>query len=148
MTRVRTTIEIDRPVEQVFEYVTTPGHWPEWHPSSLGVTGETDHSLRLGEQVTEFFDVAGRKGTVVWTVSARELNRRWVIAGEILDSPGGGTVSYALTSVGQQTRFEREFVYSMPNALLSLLDRFVLRRRVEAESSEALRRLKQVLESR
>jgi hypothetical protein len=36
----------------------------------------------------------------------------------------------------------------LSNALLALLDRLVLRRRVEAESAEALRRLKGVLEKR
>jgi hypothetical protein len=33
----------------------------------------------------------------------------------------------------------------MPNPLLALLDRQVLRRRVEAESAEALQRLKEAL---
>jgi hypothetical protein len=44
--------------------------------------------------------------------------------------------------------FERDFDYTMPNPLLRLLDRLVLRRRVEAESAETLRRLKDVLEKR
>jgi hypothetical protein len=44
--------------------------------------------------------------------------------------------------------FERDFDYTMPNPLLRLLDRLVLRRRVEAESAETLRRLKDVREKR
>ncbi len=36
----------------------------------------------------------------------------------------------------------------MSNPLLALLDRLVLRRRVEAESAEALKRLKDVMERR
>ena len=81
MTRIRKSIRIQTPVEEVFEYVTTPGNWPAWHPSSLGVEGATDHSLEPGEQVTEGYRVAGRRGRVVWTVRERETPRRWVIAG-------------------------------------------------------------------
>jgi hypothetical protein len=44
--------------------------------------------------------------------------------------------------------FERDFDYTMPNPLLRLLDRLVLRRRIEAESAETPRRLKDVREKR
>ncbi len=87
-----------------------------WHPSSLGVSGATDHSLEPGEEVTQEFLVVGRRGRAVWTVRERVYPRRWVIDGRV---EGDG-----------------------------LLDRLVLRRRVEADSAEALRRLKEVLERR
>jgi uncharacterized protein YndB with AHSA1/START domain len=147
MSRVHKTIQIATPVERAFDYVTTPGNWPEWHPSSLEVSGATDHSLVPGEQVTEEFYVAGRRGRVVWTVREREAPRRWVIEGQI-QGGGSGTVTYILTPHADGTTFERDFVYAMSNPLLALLDRLVLRRRVEAESAEALRRLKKVLERR
>src|SRR5690242_17223576 len=106
MTRIYTKATIHCPAETVFEYVTTPGHWPEWHPSSLAVTGATDHSLEPGEQVEETFQVAGRRGRVVWTVSERDAPRRWVITGKILNSASGGIVSYALTPRADGTMFE------------------------------------------
>jgi uncharacterized protein YndB with AHSA1/START domain len=145
MTRIRTTISIDEPAERLFEYVTTPGNWPEWHPSSLGVSGATDHSLEPGEKVSEEYSVAGRRGRVLWTVREREAPRRWVIDGEV-EGGGEGTITYTLTPDDGGTLFERDFVYAMPNVLLALLDRLVLRRRVEAESAEALRRLKATVE--
>ena len=147
MTRIYTTTEIQQPAERVFDYVTTPGHWPDWHPSSLGVSGSTDHSLEPGEQVTEQFLVAGNRGTVVWTVRERDCPRRWVIDGTIRGRDSGGTVAYQLTSRDGGTFFEREFTYPSPNLLFALLDRLIFRRRVQAESEEALRRLKQKLES-
>ncbi len=148
MSRILTTVRIQAPVEEVFDYVTTPGNWPEWHPSSLGVSGAADHSLEPGEQVTEEYRVAGRRGRVTWTVRERVAPRRWVIDGRI-EGGGGGSITYTLTpGPDGTTSFEREFVYAMPNALLALLDRLVLRRRVEAESKEALRRLRSVLERR
>jgi uncharacterized protein YndB with AHSA1/START domain len=147
VTRIHTTIRIDEPAEKLFEYVTTPGNWPAWHPSSLGVSGATDHSLEPGEKVTEEYSVAGRRGRVEWTVRERVAPRRWTIDGEV-DGGGRGTITYTLTPDASGTLFERDFVYAMPSALLALLDRLVLRRRVEAESAEALRRLKGVLETR
>jgi uncharacterized protein YndB with AHSA1/START domain len=145
VSRVCTTVQINTPIERTFDYVTTPGNWPAWHPSSLGVSGATDHSLEPGEQVTEELRVAGRRGRVVWTVRERDVPRRWVIDGRV-EGGGGGTIIYTTTPHASGTTFERELVYAMPNRLLALLDRLVLRRRVEAESAEALRRLKTVLE--
>src|SRR5262249_3916184 len=68
MTTVVTAAAIERPPAVVFDFVTTPAHWLEWHPSSLGLDGATDHSLQVGEAVTEAFRVAGRKGSVTWRV--------------------------------------------------------------------------------
>jgi uncharacterized protein YndB with AHSA1/START domain len=147
MTRVYKTIWIRAPIERVFDYVTTPGNWPVWHPSSLGVSGATDHSLEPGERMTEEFRVAGRRGLVVWTVQERVAPHRWVIDGRVKGG-GDGRITYTLTPHEDGTTFEREFVYTMSNPLMALLDRLVLRRRVEAESMEALRRLKDVLERR
>src|SRR5437867_6277649 len=50
MTQIATSIQIARPRDEVFAFVTTPGNWPKWHPSSLGVRGATDHSLAVGER--------------------------------------------------------------------------------------------------
>ena len=88
-TRIHNSVSIGRDPDVVFAYVTTPANWPKWHPSSLAVSGTTDHPLDLGEQVTEDFLVAGRRGRVVWTVVEREAPERWVIAGEVEDGRPG-----------------------------------------------------------
>jgi uncharacterized protein YndB with AHSA1/START domain len=147
MTRIISTTTIQRPIEEVYDYVTTPGHWPEWHPSSLAVMGATDHSLAVGEQVTERFLVAGWRGEVVWVVREREAPRRWAIDGRITTGGGGsGAVTYTLTPHAGATEFTREFTYPLPNLLFAALDALVIRRRITAESAEALRRLKRHLE--
>lgn len=146
MTRIYTSAYISVPVEHVFTYVTTPGNWPQWHPSSLAVSGASDHSLQLGEQCIEEFLVAGRHGKVTWTVTERVFPRRWVIKGIIEGQTYGGTVSYTLQPAGEGTRFEREFVYPTPGLLLILVDFLVVRRRVRTESEQAVRQLKVKLE--
>jgi hypothetical protein len=100
----------------------------------------------VGEKVTELFLVAARRGKAVWRVREREEPRRWVIFGQV-EGGGTGTVTYTLTPQESGTVFERDFTYEMNNPLLALLDRLVLRRRIEGESAEAVRRLKERLES-
>ena len=145
MTTIVTHAVIRRPMAQVFDYVTTPKHWLVWHPSSLGVSGATDHSLDVGEEVTERFRVAGRKGALTWKVIAREAPTRWAISGRVAGG-GHGTITYTLSPVADGTAFRREFVYAMPNWFADLLDRLFVRRRIEAESAEAVARLTRALE--
>lgn len=145
MTTIVTESTINKPATQVFDYVTTPANWLTWHPSSLALRGATDHPLQVGEEVTEDFRVAGRKGTVVWTVVERDAPRRWVISGAAGDG-GGGTITYTLTDIPGGTAFRRELAYRMPNALLALLDWLLIRRRISTESAQAVRQLKQALE--
>lgn len=144
---IYTAVVIHKPIEVVFDYVTTPGNWPEWHPSSLRVQGATDHPLEPGEQVWEEFLVAGRRGYVVWTVRERTAPHRWMIEGRIEGRQGGGTVVYTLTAYADGTRFEREFTYDVPGRLGRVLDWLVIRRRITAESALALRRLKERVEA-
>ncbi|MFL9959221.1 SRPBCC family protein [Paraburkholderia nemoris] len=144
-TRIVTVASIQRPPTVVFDYVTTPVHWPVWHPSSLAVSGPVDHPLDLGEQVTEEFRVAGRRGRVVWTVTAHEPPTRWTIEGKI-DGRPAGTVTYSLASAASGTRFEREFTYRAPSLWFAIFNWFMLRARIQLESDTAVLRLKNLLE--
>jgi hypothetical protein len=146
VTRIVTAADIARQPPEVFAYVTTPGHWPEWHPSSLAVSGAVDHPLAAGESVVEDFQVAGRRGRVTWRVTAREPDRLWRIAGSI-EGREAGVVSYSLAPTTIGTHFVREFEYRSPNLLFALLNRFSLRDRIDAESAQAVRQLKARLES-
>jgi hypothetical protein len=145
-TRIVTIATIERPDTIIFDFVTTPVHWPVWHPSSLAVSGATDHSLVQGEQVTEEFRVAGRRGRAVWTVAERDRPRRWVIDGTI-DGQPAGTVTYTLTPSAQGTRFERDFTYRVPSLWFVTLNELFLRARIQSESDEAVSQLKRVLEA-
>ena len=72
MTRILSTICIHRDIADVFDFLTTPKNWPEWHPASISVVGSTDHSLAIREEVTEEFLAAGRRGSALWRATARE----------------------------------------------------------------------------
>jgi uncharacterized protein YndB with AHSA1/START domain len=146
MTRICNSIQISEPIGQVFDFITTPGKWPQWHPASVSVSGNAGHSLLQGEQVREDISVAGRHGQVTWSVRERSAPHRWVIDGTGKDG-GRATITYTLTQHPDGTNFERELVYTMPNALLTVLDWLIIRSRMKADSVEALQRLKRLLES-
>lgn len=144
-TRIVSEIDITRPPSEVYDYATTPATWPRWHPSSLGVSGDAGHSLQLGESVVEAFNVAGRRGQVVWRVVSREPGRLWRIEGTI-DDHVAGVVTYTLEDRAGGTHFVRRFEYPSRTLLFALVNAITLRERVEAESQTAVQRLKSVLE--
>jgi uncharacterized protein YndB with AHSA1/START domain len=146
MTRICSSIQIRQPIEQVFDFITTPGNWPRWHPASVSVGGNADHSLLPGEAVTENISVFGHRGQVTWLVRERSVPHRWVIDGTGKDG-GYATITYTLSPHPDGTTFDRELVYAMPNPLLAVLDWLIIRSRMKADSAEALRRLKRLLES-
>src|SRR5438128_2594457 len=104
--RFVTAVEIGRPIERVFDFVTTPANWPRWHPASLRVLGPADHPLLVGEQVTEEFRVAGQAGSAVWTVRERQAPLRWVIEGAS-ENGSRATITYTLTPQDGGTHFRR-----------------------------------------
>ena len=145
--RIDCAANIGRLPADVFDFVTTPGHWPRWHPSSIKVTGKTDHSLDVGDECTEEYVVAGRHGVCVWKVLERDAPRTWKITASP-QGEGSATITYTLSQAGDGTRFLRSMTYTMPNWFFGLLDSLLLRKRIQAESDEAVSRLKAVLEQR
>ena len=146
MTRICNSIQIRQPIEQVFDFITTPGNWPQWHPASVSVGRDANHSMLPGEEITENISVAGHRGQVTWLVRERSAPHRWVIDGTGKDG-GRATITYTLTRHTAGTNFARELVYAMPNQLLAVLDWLIIRSRMKADSIAALQRLKRLLES-
>jgi uncharacterized protein YoaH (UPF0181 family) len=119
MSRVVSTIRIRRDIANVFDFLTTPKNWPEWHPASISVAGSTDHSLTIGEEVTEEFVAAGRRGRTVWRVTAREAPYLWRI--ESSASEASATITYHLHAEAGTTVFERNMRYRFDRAWLIVL---------------------------
>ncbi|MGH2516520.1 MAG: SRPBCC family protein, partial [Ktedonobacterales bacterium] len=95
--------------------------------------------------VEEAVRVASLRGRARWIVRERDAPFRWVLRGEVWRGLGSGTLTYTLTPVTNGTLFEREFVYPIP-LLFAPLDQLYVRRRIQAESTEAMRRLGKLLE--
>jgi uncharacterized protein YndB with AHSA1/START domain len=145
MTRIVSRIALDQSPATVFDFVTAPAYWPRWHPASLTVDATDSRSFQVGEQVCEHIAVAGFRGRVLWTVREWQRPSRWVIAGQAERGGGRATIRYDLASDGAGTLFTRTLEYRMPNVLLSLLDGLFIKRRMIAQSTQALERLREVL---
>lgn len=145
---VNTKILIERPPAAVFDYVTTPGLWPQWQPAVLALHGVTDRPLRLGERVTVEYNVAGRTGTITWTVSHCREHRYWSVEGETASRSSAGSVSYKLSRHGCATQLARSFTFETSQPIPRLLDALALHRQVALEAEGALAQLKAVLEAR
>ncbi len=145
MTKIVTTVRIDRPMNAVFDYVTTPANWPTWHPASRSVSGATDHPLEIGEQVGEEFIAGGQEGSSVWHVTQCNPPHLWKIMTAIPHI--SAEITYRLMPLGNTgTYFERELIYRLTGLRFRLLDFLVMRRRTRQESQLALKRLKERLE--
>jgi uncharacterized protein YndB with AHSA1/START domain len=147
MGRIYASIQIPASPEAVFDYATTPTNAPQWHPTSVGVSGDIDHSLKEGERSTEELVVfAGRRVRATWTMVERIFPSRWMIEG----TPGPlarGTITTTFSAQANGTFYEREFVYTMANPVLVLMDWLVLHRHGEAAAQQAVRTLRNTLES-
>jgi uncharacterized protein YndB with AHSA1/START domain len=145
-TRIVDSVDIAAPPERVFAYVTAPVNWPRWHPQSRAVSGVVDHTPQPGEKTIEEFEIAGRKGRATWTSIAVDPPRRWEFNGRG-EGGGGAHIAYTLTPTAVGTHFERELVYRGPNLLFAIVDALQIRAVMEADSAEAVRRLKRAIEA-
>ncbi|VVE17284.1 polyketide cyclase [Pandoraea capi] len=145
-THVVSVATLRAPPQAVYDYATTPANWPKWHPASLAVQGETDHPLKLGDEVAEEFRLAGRHGILHWRVVEAKPPYEWRIEGEMNRRPSG-EVRYKITPDGTGTRFERDFIYRTPNLLFLILDPIFIGPRMRAESAQGAKQLEQIFEA-
>jgi len=145
-TRVVNDVDIAASPERVFAYVSAPVNWPRWHPQSRAVSGVVDRTPQPGEKTIEDFEIAGRRGRATWTSVAVDAPRRWEFEGSG-EGGGGAHIVYALSPIVNGTHFQRELTYRGPNLLFALVNALQLRKIIERDSAEAVRRLKQTVEA-
>jgi len=144
-TRVVNDADIAASPERVFAYVSAPVNWPRWHPQSRAVSGAVDRTPQPGEKTIEDFEIAGRRGRATWTSVAVDAPRRWEFEGSG-EGGGGAHIVYTLSPIVNGTHFQRELTYRGPNLLFALVNALQLRKIMERDSAEAVRRLKQTVE--
>jgi len=139
-------VVIARAPEHVLAYASTPTSWPEWHPSSLRVDGPKG-PLVAGSGFDEDIRAGGREGHLRWSVVESVPGRRWV-ARATGDRHGLSlTLTYECSPTVGGTRFVRTLDYGFSSVAMRVVDRLVLRRRIDRESTESLAILRRVIES-
>ncbi len=74
--RVEESVQINRPPEEVFDYVANPENLPEWSGIVLEVYKEAQGELREGERFTTRAKFLGRRFETPMQVTAHEPPRR------------------------------------------------------------------------
>jgi uncharacterized membrane protein len=74
--RVEESVEIDRPVEEVFSYAADPEHFPEWSGIILEAHKEKPGPIAQGDRFTTVSKFLGRRFETPFEVTAHEHNRR------------------------------------------------------------------------
>jgi len=144
--RVESEIDIDRPPQAVFDYVTTPAFWHTWHPATVAVRGAPHRPLKVGETALELIAMAGRHEQALWTVQVCVPPQRWEIDTDTRS--GSAHIVYEVIPRKAGSRFHRTLEYRSKHWPWRLLDSTLTRWLLERQSARALRNLKVVLERR
>lgn len=145
MAPIITTIEIARPADEVFAYVTDPSTMPEWQQGC--VSGHMDGpTTRVGSKCMTIRRIGGRDREVTTEITEYDPPHRWADRG--LDGPIRAIVAVAVEPVADRSRsrltIELDFA---GHGIGRLLVPLVVRRQAASEMPQNMRRLKQRLEA-
>lgn len=140
MTTHTTHTVLRAPPEVVYDDLTRPARWREWHHASLGTEAHAEASMRVGDRFREQIKSVGLRKTLHWRVLEADPPRCWIAAATMDD---GSTVQlrYMFAAVPGGTRFTRTLSYTLKPWPLRLLNATVGWAKVRIESHQALRRL-------
>jgi dehydrogenase/reductase SDR family protein 12 len=143
--RVEESIEINRPLEEVFDYVSEVGNFPEWSAHTLEVRKDTAGPPQQGDGFTLAIKSVGRRFETPYERTSYEANRRYT------DRAVGGPIpnqrwDCTFQEVPGGTRLMRA-VEAEPGGFLKLLEP-LQKRAAERQLRKDLKTLKDVLEAR
>ena len=143
--RVQESIEINRPLEEVFNYLSEAANFPEWTAHTLEVRKDTPGPPQQGDGFTVAIKSLGRRFETPYERTSYEPNRRYT------DRAVGGPIpnqqwDYTFQEVSGGTRLTRA-VEAKPGGLLKLLEP-LQRRTVKRQLRKDLQTLKDLLEAR
>jgi uncharacterized protein YndB with AHSA1/START domain len=145
MAPIVSTIEIARPPEEVFAYVTDPSRLAEWQESVVRSRPEGAGPPGVGTRATVTRRIGRRERTMTAELSELSPPRTWAVRG--VDGPVRGNVKGTIEPLDDGARsrvtLELELVgYGMGKVLVPL----VVRRQARNEVPNNLRNLKERLE--
>ncbi|MBD8666582.1 SRPBCC family protein [Pseudomonas lurida] len=114
---------IQAPIEAVYDYVTQPDRWHEWHPTSLSADTGTSGSLPAGARFTEFIDLLGVRVPMSYRVqiARRPGEFKTVFTSLAVD----GSIHYFLLPHQGGTLFKRVLTYETELQLATLHERMI-----------------------
>ncbi|MEO4017025.1 SRPBCC family protein [Pseudomonas rossensis] len=142
MTRMQHQIDIAGDPIDVLAYASTVTRWPEWHPSSLKVDGQSG-PLHAGGRFEEDIKAGGREGHLRWEVNEYLPGRRWS-AWARGDHGLSLVVTYECEARGDGTHFVRTLEYQFSGLAMRIANRLLLKRRIDRESAASMLALREM----
>lgn len=143
MAPIVSTVEIARPQEDVFSYVTDPSRMPEWQE---GVTSGRLEGIGVGSRCITTRKMGGASREVVTEITEYDPPRRWAdhgVAGPIR-AVVGVTIEALASADRSRLRVELDFE---GHGIGKLLVPLLVRRQAERQLPGNLERAKRRLES-
>jgi carbon monoxide dehydrogenase subunit G len=106
MVRFELSVDIDRPLHEVWEYLTDPERVPEWQSSAQSSHQVSDGPMRVGTRLRDERRFMGRRATSDVEVSEYEPECLFTLHG--LSGPVRFTVRHRLSENGSGTRLDVE----------------------------------------
>ncbi|OGU32146.1 MAG: hypothetical protein A2X67_11030 [Ignavibacteria bacterium GWA2_55_11] len=145
MIKLEETIEIERPVNEVFNYVVNVENVQKWQPAVIEVKRLTEGPVGVGTKFSETATMMGRRISTICEITQLVPNKMFSFSATS-DGPMEYRTSYSFTPVGSATRLNivGEFHTKGFWRLLEPL----LKGEIKKESRQELTTMKRVIESR
>jgi uncharacterized protein YndB with AHSA1/START domain len=146
MAPIVSSIEIARPPEEVFSYVTDPSRLAEWQESVVSAHVEGGGPPVVGSKAITTRRIGRGERTMTMEMTEVSAPRSWAIRG--IDGPVRGIVNGTIEPLddGARSRVTIELDFA-GHGLGKLLVPLVVRRQAQNEMPRNLRNLKERLES-
>jgi uncharacterized protein YndB with AHSA1/START domain len=140
-----TEIDIARPPDEVFPYVTDPARFGEWQAGVVRGHSEGGSTAAVGTKCVTTRRVGGRERTITSEITEISPPGRWAIRG--IDGPirAGVKVAVEPRDGGQQSHVTISLDFSGHGIGHMLLPMVI--RQAQKEAPQSCRKLKQLLES-
>ena len=139
---VRSSIDIDRPRDQVAEFAADPDNAPRWYTNIKGVTWKSPRPLAVGSRIEFLAEFLGRRLVYTYEVQEVEPDERLVMATAEGPFPMRTTYTWADAPGGTLMELRNDGQPAGFKAIAAPLMSRAMRR----ENEKDLRRLKALLE--
>jgi uncharacterized protein YndB with AHSA1/START domain len=145
MAPIIASVEVARPAEDAFAYVTDPSTMPEWQQGV--VSGHMDGATtRVGSRCTTVRRIGGRERTVITEIIEWEPPHRWADRG--IDGPIRAMVGVTVEQLADRSRSRVTIdVDFTGHGIGKVLVPLFVRRQAASEMPENMKRLKEQLQA-
>ncbi len=144
MATIRRSVEINTPLEKVFDFVSAPGNWTRYVTSLISVDNVSDDPIKAGTTFDWTYRMLGMDFQGKGKVLEYEKNRRFSIR---MEGHFPITETYDFDGDASKTTLTVQIDYDLPGKLLGVLaDRMVVEKLNVKEADTVLDKVKTLCE--